>query len=279
MAKKILVTTDLSKGSHAGIRFAIQLAHQSGSVLIFYYVIEVLKPSNWSGKRFTDFAESEIRAGEGNLKSFIATAYKRARVKAGKHEFVVQIGSPVDRTIIRYSMERKVDYICMSTRGAGVIRRMIGTYTASVLRHSEIPVFAIPMTYRTEKISHILYSTDLLGLESELKKVKDFAHSLNARLSVIHYQYLYQLKEIRAKFEKIAQRNKESGVDFHFQNLEIDNTLNAHLMKTIRKFKPSLVILFTRQNRDWFEQLYSSSLSAKASYTTKKPLLVFSKKR
>jgi nucleotide-binding universal stress UspA family protein len=278
MTKKILVSTDLSKSSKAGVRFAIQLARQNGSTLIFYHVLEILKPTEWSARRFSDFAENEIKVAGDNLSSFITTIYKQAGVKPGKHEFVVQMGSPVDRTIIQYSVERKVDFICMGTRGAGAIRRLVGTYTSSVLKNSQIPVFAVPQNYRMEKITHILYSSDLTGLESELKKVKDFAHSVNARLSVLHYEYLYQLREIKAKFEKIARRNSESGVNFYFQDLELDNTLNAHLMKAMRKFKPSLVILFTRQNRDWFEQLYSSSLSARAPYTTKKPLLIFSKK-
>ena len=278
MTKKILVSTDLSKSSKAGIRFAIQLARQNGSALIFYHVLEILKPTEWSARRFSNFAENEIKVAGDNLSSFIASIYKQAGVKPGKHEFVVQMGSPVDRTILQYSVERKVDFICMGTRGAGVIRRLVGTYTSSVLKNSQIPVFAVPQNYRMEKITHILYSSDLTGLESELKKVKDFAHSVNSRLSVLHYEYLYQLREIKAKFEKIARRNSESGVNFYFQDLELDNTLNAHLMKAMRKFRPSLVILFTRQNRDWFEQLYSSSLSARASYTTKKPLLIFSKK-
>ena len=278
MAKKILVSTDLSKSSAAGIRFAIQLARQNQSVLIFYNVIEILKPSEWSTKRYSEFIEREMKFAEENLKKFIGGIYAKARIKPGRHEYVVQLGSPVDRTIIRYSIERKVDFICMGTRGAGLVRRLIGTYTSSVLKLSQIPVFAIPQSYRMTKITHILYSSDLNGLESELKKVKSFAHSLNARLSVLHYEYLYQLRETKEKFEKIARRNQEAGIDFHFQNLELENTLNAHLMKAIRRFRPSLVILFTRQNRDWFEQLFSSSLSANASYSTKKPLLIFSKK-
>lgn len=278
MAKSILVSTDLSRSSQAGVRFAIQLAGQNGSKLIFYHIIELLRPTEWSAKRFSEFAENEIRQAEENLKIFIASIYKQAGVKPGKHEHVVQIASPVDRAILKYSAERKVDFICMSTRGAGVIRRLIGTYTSSVLKQSRIPVFAVPQNYRREKISHILYSSDLTGLESELRKVKAFAHSVNARLSVLHYEYLYYLREVKAKFERIAQRNQEAGVDFHFQNLELENTLNSHLMKAIQTFKPSLVILFTRHDRDWFDQLYSSSLSAKASYSTKKPLLIFSKR-
>lgn len=278
MAKSILVTTDLSKSSQAGVRFAIQLAEQNGSKLIFYHLIELLRPTEWSAKRYSAFAENEIRQGEENLKAFIAAIYKQAGVKPGKNEHVVQIGSPVDRAILKYSIERKVDFICMGTRGAGVIRRLIGTYTSSVLKQSTVPVFAVPQNYRREKISHILYSSDLSGLESELRKVKAFARSVDARLSVLHYEYLYYLQEVKAKFERIARRNEEAGVDFHFQNLELENTLNAHLMKAIRKFKPSLVVLFTRQDRDWFDQLFSSSLSARASYSTKKPLLIFSKK-
>jgi len=49
-------------------------------------------------------------------------------------------------------------------------------------------------------------------------------------------------------------------------------------MKSIRKFKPSIVVLFTKQNRDWFERLFLSSKSADISFDTKKPLLIIPKK-
>jgi nucleotide-binding universal stress UspA family protein len=45
--KKIVVTTDLSKASKAGLKFAIQLASQYEVKLVFFQVIELLIPSGF----------------------------------------------------------------------------------------------------------------------------------------------------------------------------------------------------------------------------------------
>ena len=45
--KKILVTTDFSANSKAGVRFAIQLASQIKCELIFYHILETLKSNAW----------------------------------------------------------------------------------------------------------------------------------------------------------------------------------------------------------------------------------------
>ena len=45
--KRILVTTDFSTNSKAGVRFAIQLASQTKCELTFYNVHETLKSNAW----------------------------------------------------------------------------------------------------------------------------------------------------------------------------------------------------------------------------------------
>jgi len=49
------------------------------------------------------------------------------------------------------------------------------------------------------------------------------------------------------------------------------------LQEDIRKSRPSMVAMFTKQNRDWFERLFVSSKTAQLGFDTKTPLLVFKK--
>ena len=279
MINKILVTTDLSRNSKAGIRFAIQLASQSGAALIFYHAIEIPKPTRWSDEKYAAFTEEQILEAKGKLNPFVKGVYKSSGVQPGNFECIVQVGSPVDQTIMDYALKRKVDFICMSTRGAGMIRRFMGTHTSSVLTHSTTPVLAIPKNYRATPIKQILYSSDLNDLNKELKMVKRFADLTKSKISVVHYDYLYQLKETQSKLDKVALRYQATGVKFHFEKLNMEHSLQAHLKKAIQKFKPSIVVLFTKQNRDWFERLFLSSKSADVSFDTKKPLLIISKNK
>ena len=52
---KILVTTDFSVNSKAGLKFAIQLASQHNYDLTFLHVYYIMKPTSWSKKTFEDY--------------------------------------------------------------------------------------------------------------------------------------------------------------------------------------------------------------------------------
>lgn len=276
--KKILVTTDLSSNSKAGIRFALQLARQAGSSLIFYHGVEIDRPTRWSDKKFDEYVQAEITSTKGKLESFISDVDKDARIKPGKYELIVDRASSIQDVIIDYAVGKKVDFICMSTRGAGRLKRLVGTNTSAVISSSPVPVLAIPGNYRSTPINHILYASDLNGLSGELAKVKKFAASLKAKVTVLHYDYLYQLEEVRAKFNKVAASQNAPGIKFYLEQFNIENSLGFHLKNAVKKFNPSIVVLFTKQNRDWFERLFLSSKSAEVSFDTKKPLLIYSKK-
>ncbi len=276
--KKILVATDLSKNSKAGIRFAIQLASQNGITLIFYHVMELLKPTSWKNARFESFVDLEMESAQQKVESLVKSVFRQIKKKVRKYECVVEVNAEADKAIIDYATRRKVDFICMSTRGAGVLRRVIGTSTSAVLQHAKSPVFVIPKNYRREAIKHVLYSSDLNSLQKELKTVREFSASINAKTSVLHYDYLQQVREVNEKLEAISKRYRARGVEFHFQKFQIENSLGAHLKTAISKFKPSLVVLFTKQNRDLFDRLFLASKSASVSFDTSKPLLIFSKR-
>ncbi len=274
---KILVTTDLSNNSKAGVKFAIQLASQNKSSLIFFQVIDLQRPTRWNDTQYEQFVKTEINDAKIKLTGFVRDVYKQVGVRPGKYECVAQVGSPVGETIISYAKKIKAGFICIATRGAGRLRRIFGTHTSSVLTHSPIPVFAIPKNYRKASISHLLYSTDLNNLKMELKTIKKFADPIKAKISILHYDYLYQVNETQDKLAKIAQNHEGPGIKFYFQKLNIEDTLDEHLKKAVRRFKPSVVVLFTNQNRDWYERLFLSSKSAEISFDTTKPLLIFPK--
>lgn len=276
--KKILVTTDLSINSKAGIRFAIQLAKQAGSTLVFYHGVKLDKPTRWSESQFDEYVKTELTYAKDDLASFVEGIYKDAHIKPGKYQLVVERVTAIREAIIRYAVSKKMDFICMGTRGAGRLKRLVGTNTSEVITHSPIPVLAIPGNYRVTRITDVLYASDLNALKGELAKVKKFASSVKAKVTVLHYDYLYQLEEVRAKFDKVANSQQAPGIKFYLEEFNIENSLSFHLKNAVTKFAPSIVVLFTKQNRDWFERLFLSSRSAEVSFDTRKPLLIYGKK-
>lgn len=275
---KILVTTDFSVNSKAGIRFALQLAKQTKSKLVFFHAQELPKPTRWSLEKYDSYAVVELKKTHARLTQFVDTICHQTGLKARGAQFVVAEGYEVDRSVIDFAKHIKASYICMGTRGAGTLKKLIGTTASDILTTSPIPVIVVPKTYRVRPISHILYSSDLNNLQGEINKVVGFARPLKARVSVFHYDFLLPLKEAKMKLERMASRHVSKSVKFNFRKLHVENSLSHHLLMDIKKSRPNLVVLFTKQNRGWYERIFLSSKSAALSFDTKSPLLVFRKR-
>jgi len=273
-----MVTTDFSVNSKAGIRFALQLAKQTKSKLIFFHSQELPKPTRWSLEKYNTYAAVELKKTHARLRQFIDKISHQTGLKAREAQFVVAEGYEVDEAVIDFAKHTKANYICMSTRGAGALKKLIGTTASAILTTSPIPVIVVPKTYRVSPISHILYSSDFNNLHGEINRVAGFAKPMKARVSVYHYDFLLPLKEVKIKLEKMAAKHVSKSVKFYFQRLQVENSLNYHLQKDIKKARPNLVVLFTKQNRGWYERIFLSSKSAALSFDTKTPLLVFRKR-
>jgi nucleotide-binding universal stress UspA family protein len=165
----------------------------------------------------------------------------------------------------------------MSTRGAGRFKKLMGTNASGIISASPVPVFVVPGNYKRSKMDRILYASDLSDIGTELKKVKNVAKQLKAKIAVYHYDYLADVDQAQKKFDKVALRHKQRGITFTFKKYNIDRSLAHHLLRDMRKTKASLVVLFTNQKRGWFDKLFMSSKSADVTFVSKIPLLVFPK--
>lgn len=166
----------------------------------------------------------------------------------------------------------------MSTRGGGVADKFMGTNASSLITTSSVPLIVVPHTYRMKPLKSILYASDLEKIGTELKSVEKFATAFDASIAVYHYNYLFEEEEeVKSKLNKIADKYSSGKVSFHFRKFYAEQTLLSHLQEDIRKSKPSIITMFTKQNRSWFERLFISSKTAEFGFDTKTPMLVFRK--
>jgi hypothetical protein len=142
---------------------------------------------------------------------------------------------------------------------------------------SEVPVLAVPESYNTGIIKTILYATDLRHVKAELKKVIAFAQPLKANIEVVHF-----ITPGEASFDEKtieAELKKQFTYDFklHFAKNEGAHSLMENLQNQIIIHQPSIVIMFTDQQRTFLKKILLSSKSELLSFELKSPLLVFSK--
>ena len=274
--KKILVTTDFSKNSKAGIRFAIQLASQTPCELIFYHVAP-LGLDAWTQLDYNNLKSAENEFLKEKLTQFIKTIYKETARVAGKIDWVIENSSEVDASIILYAQKCHADYICMSTRGGGIINKFMGTNASSLITTSPIPLIVVPHSYRRKTLKSILYASDVEKIATELKSVEKFASPIGASISIYHYDYFLAEDEVKSKLNNIANTYRTDTISFHYKHLHAEVSLINQLQEDIRKSKPSIIAMFTKQDRNWFERLFLSSKTAALGLDTKTPLLVFRK--
>lgn len=275
---KLFVTTDFSANSKAGIKFALQLQAQTKCELVFYHVVEIMKPTSWNDIRYKLFAKQKIADFTEKLIAFVSNVKGEDYKAKGAIAYKVEIGTSIDQMVIQGAKKSKANFICMATKGAGRIQKLFGTNASAMINNSPIPVIVVPSGYKSKAISTIFYASDFAALGPELKKLQSFSASTQAKIKVFHYDYLLHVPENKTKLEKTAAKYATKGLSFEFRRQEIEFSLAAHLKKDIQKEKPDLVVLFTKQNRKWFDRLFPSSEAQEMAFNTKLPLLVFRKK-
>ena len=276
--KKILVTTDLSANSKSAIRFALQLASQTKCDLVFYHIFEGVENNIWNPKFGNKNVKSTHDINLEKLNKLVLSVYSESNIPVKKIKCVSETGIDVNSMINSYAKKNTMDYICIATRGGGVIKKIIGTNTSLLIQNSPVPVIVIPKGYKVKPINSILYSSDLANLKVELAEVKKFAKPLLAEINVFNYDYLADVEEIKTKLDKIALKHKSAGVNFYFKKMKIENTIATHLQADASKTKPSILVLFTKQNKNWYERLFLRQNTKEITFDTKTPLLILRKK-
>ncbi len=274
---KILVTTDLSTNSKAAMRFAINLSQQKKLQLIFLHVHQVLRASTWSDAKYDYYLKEDKNALMEELQSFVSGVYRSMKIEPEKIKHVVHHNFNVTEGIRKYAKENKCNYICIATRGAGSVKKLFGTHTGKLITSSEVPVICVPTNYRTKPVSKLLYASDMTDYEKELKQVVSFAKPLKATVEMLHLSFPYEFIADEAIAEKELKKKMRYDIDIHYQSRDIENSLLQDMEKAVKKARPSLVVMFTKQKRSFFEKLFLSSKAAEYSFTTKVPLLIYSK--
>ncbi len=276
--KKILVPTDFSSNSKGGIRFALQWSTMEKLELVFLHVLHIPRPTQWTDTYFLKRAETEKENCKVELEKFITPLYKTMNIKPGIYSYMVIEGFSPDLAILEYCRKwDDIDFICMSTHGAGRFKRILGTNTGNLITKSKVPVIAVPQNYRVKPLKQVLYATDFHNYKNELNEVVAFAQPLKAPVEVLHFAWPDEPIPDKEIIEAGIQKELKFPVKLHFEKTNGTNSLVQNLQKQIEAIKPSLAIMFTDQNRSLYQRIFLSSKAEQVSFQLKVPLLVFHK--
>jgi len=275
---KLLVTTDFSTNSKGAIRFSQSLAEMFDQVeVVFYHAVHFLKPTSWSDTFHVNYKEEETARLSSELKKFITSTLKKHESKFSSVSYVVDNVISTEKDIINYAEKNKVDYICIATRGAGIMRKVMGTHTAYIVNNSPIPVLVIPNNYRTSKIEKATYLSDFENLNAEIDKISDFRGAYNLNLEILHFKSLLQNNKESEAYKSLISQKEYQNIKLKIVKSDFDLTFTERVAKYIKNAKTNLLITFTNRERNFFESIFLPSTSAELTYSTKIPILIFPK--
>jgi nucleotide-binding universal stress UspA family protein len=275
---KILVTTDFSVNSKGAIRFAQTLAKQhKGIRFVFYHAVEFMKPTVWSDIHYSRYKKEETKRITEELKKFVRSATGKDSAGLKSAQYVVDACGSVGRDMLKYAREHKMNYICIATRGAGILRKVIGTHTSYIIEKSEIPVLVIPSHYRAKPLKSAVYLSDFENLKTELKEVAGLAKKLSMKLEVLHYASVMSDEQQMKKRASLFNTGAYKRVALNLQKNNLEKSLVEKVSGYVEKAKPELLVMFTKSERSFFERIFLPSKSAEMTYSTKVPVLIYSK--
>ena len=203
--------------------------------------------------------------------------YDQLQITPGIMNCVVKNSVFSQNNIMEYAAENNFKYICISTRGAGKVARLLGTNTGNLINHSDVPVIAVPYNYKITPVKSILLASDLISIKKEIPAAVAFAEPLGATIELLHLTSVFEHNADLTAIETDVKEESSYPVHFNFINRDPDTSLITDIETAVKKMKPSVMIMFTEQNRSWFEKIFLSSKSAEYSFNAKVPLLVFKK--
>jgi len=276
---KILAPTDFSNNSKGGMRFAMQWASQQKAEIVFIHVYHPVSYPAWTEQEFefnTARAMAELKI---KLNKFVERLYRTTKLKPGKHRNIVIQGLlSADIDIMDYCRKAAdIDFICISTRGAGTMDKLFGTHTGTLITKSPVPVIAVPKHYRKASLKNVLYASDFKNYSQELKKVIEFARPLGAKINVLHLNDGSDKAGDEIKSDIVSGNKFKYDVKLHFRKKHISGSILKILQKGHFTPNPSLIIMFTEQRRNMLKKLLSPSKTESLSFNSHIPLLAFHK--
>ncbi|WP_439505462.1 universal stress protein [Sediminibacterium sp.] len=275
---KILVTTDFSSNSKAAIQFAANFSKQTkGAELIFYSAVEMMQPASWNLSFYKTYAKEEKARLTKDLEKFVKSAIGTNKNVLLGCKYVIDFTQGTEKAIIEYAVKSKCQFICIATNGAGILRKLMGTHTSYLVNHSSVPVLAIPSKYKTKAIKKTTYVSDFENLIPELNKVSKLSGQLKCQTEALHYARMGTSHPDTINKIKLFSKPAYLGIKVNILETNIEYSLVDRLTKYIGKQHPDLIILFTRQKKGFFEQLFLPSKAAELTFSTKIPTLIYPK--
>ena len=271
---KILVPTDFSDLSKVAVLFAVRLAKKLKADVILLAVINI-NASAATSIRWEKLQEEMINIANEDAEELIQEIKEEINGRL-RIFYRHTIGYPVQDLIESFTVANGVDLIIMGTKGAtGLKKVLMGSNATAVIDNSSKPVIAVPGETLFKPIKKIVYATDMVNLDDEIKSVTRFAQLFDATIKVLHVIRGDSDKKFDSEqvTSELIDRSGYPKISFHvsrndFTADEVDNFVVNQ--------QADLLAMFTHK-LDFYEKLFGKSITRQLAFHAHVPLLTFNK--
>jgi nucleotide-binding universal stress UspA family protein len=258
----ILIPTDLSELSKIAVHYAISIANRLGGTLTLLHVVSIIQPTRATMRLQLRSLEKELLiAAREDLEGFVNSLSEQVKT-AGPMRMRVVKGSSFNDTVKKEAKKLHTGLIVMGTRGAsGLKKYVLGSNTASVIEVSHVPVLAVPELAVFKGFTNVVYATDLLHAQSELKMLIPYLQMFGSTIHLLHITP--SLKEVSMLEKKIEAVVANEGIKNVVVKVIVNKEVDEAIEYYVKESKADLLAMFDR------------SMTRKMAFQSKIPLLAF----
>lgn len=273
---KILLPTDFSKLSKVAVLYAAKLAKKLNAEIVLIHAVFINSPPRAQAALKTN---QILDAMIDNAKQDFVYLTNEVKQEAGNKigiSYKIVKGYPVEDVIETFAHNNDIDLIIMGIKGAsGLIKVLIGSNATAVIGNSNIPVIAVPEHARFNNIKHIVYASDMLALNKEVKTLIQFAQLFDSFIHILHIVSSNSKKKI----DKIKIQNDLIS-KYNYPHISVHVSLNDDIVEAIDEYiadvKADLIAMFTHKPT-FFEKLFGKSVTREMAFHSWIPLLAIKK--
>ena len=269
----ILIPTDLSELSKIAVHYAISIANRLGGTLTLLHVVSIIQPTRATMRLQLRSLEKELLiAAREDLEGFVNSLSEQVKT-AGPMRMRVVKGSSFTDTVKKEAKKLHTGLIVMGTRGAsGLKKYVLGSNTASVIEVSHVPVLAVPELAVFKGFTNVVYATDLLHAQSELKMLIPYLQMFGSTIHLLHITP--SLKEVSMLEKKIEAVVANEGIKNVVVKVIVNKEVDEAIEYYVKESKADLLAMFTHDTT-FYERLFDRSMTRKMAFQSKIPLLAF----
>ncbi|MCO6491454.1 MAG: universal stress protein [Phaeodactylibacter sp.] len=264
--KKILVPTDFSENALNAFHYARELACKFDSRLTLLHTFQVAQRSDMLVS-IDDILREEA---EKELAAILKASPSRIEMDARA------VKGDAVHGIADFARDGGYSLIAMGTKGASGLKEVfLGSVTGGVMRHTSIPILAIPDGFTPRPIKNIAFAIANMSLSGEevAEPLRALARRFGAEVRLFHSVKDKSQADEDALLETV---NWLDGLPHTFHIEEEKGSLHETIKAFVKSVDADMLCLVRRKHSTigFFERLFRTSATLTEAFRCEVPLLV-----